>query len=106
MFGIVVAFIVLAFVSKGGFASNFNTLNKSFGGGTVQDVIATGGGAHAAPDLGNMSATLPTLFSIQGFMMWTFWSVYMSAELNTPSTRPPHPPSTFPPPAFALLLLL
>ena len=87
MFGIVVAFIVLAFVSKGGFVSNFNTLNKSFGGGTVQNVIAAGGGAHAAPDLGNMSATLPTLFSIQGFMMWNFWSVYMSGELKSASNR-------------------
>ena len=62
MFGMVVTFIVLAFASKGGFVSNFNTLNKSFGGGTAQAVIATGGGTHAAPDLGNMSATLPTLF--------------------------------------------
>src|SRR6266498_2520649 len=87
MFGMVVAFIVLAFASKGGFVSNFNTLNKSFGGGTAQNVIAAGGGAHAAPDLGNMSATLPTLFSIQGFMMWNFWSVYMSGELKSASNR-------------------
>ena len=43
MFGIVVAFIVLAFASKGGFQHNFNTLNKSFGGGTAQKVIAAGG---------------------------------------------------------------
>src|SRR5438093_509831 len=67
--------------------SNFNTLNSSFGGGTAQNVIAAGGGAHAAPDLGNMSATLPTLFSIQGFMMWNFWSVYMSGELKSASNR-------------------
>src|SRR6201981_1073798 len=87
MFGMVVAFIVLAFASKGGFVSNFNTLNKSFGGGAAQAVIAAGGGAHAAPDLGNMSATLPTLFSIQGFMMWNFWSVYMSGELKSASNR-------------------
>src|SRR5207245_466651 len=87
MFGMVVAFIVLAFASKGGFVSNFNTLNKSFGGGTAQNVIAAGGGAHAGPDLGNMSATLPTLFSIQGFMMWNFWSVYMSGELKSASNR-------------------
>jgi basic amino acid/polyamine antiporter, APA family len=87
MFGIVVAFGVLAFASKGGFQHNFNTLNKSFGGGTVQDVINAGGARHAAPDLGNMSATLPTLFSIQGFMMWNFWSVYMSGELKSASNR-------------------
>ena len=87
MFGMVVAFIVLAFATKGGFQHNFNTLNKSFGGGTAQNVIAAGGGTHAAPDLGNMSATLPTLFSIQGFMMWNFWSVYMSGELKSASNR-------------------
>ena len=34
-----------------------------------------------------MSATLPTLFSIQGFMMWNFWSVYMSGELKSASNR-------------------
>src|SRR5207248_10012564 len=87
MFGMVVAFVVLLFASKGGFVSNFNTLNSSFGGGTAQNVIATGGGTHAAPDLGNMSATLPTLLSIQGFMMWNFWSVYMSSELKSASNR-------------------
>ncbi len=87
MFGMVVAFIVLAVASRGGFDSNFNALNKSFGGGTVQNVIAAGGGTHAAPNLGNMSATLPTLFSIQGFMMWNFWSVYMSGELKSAANR-------------------
>jgi amino acid transporter len=87
MFGIVVAFIALAVASRGGFNSHFNALNKSFGGGTVQNVIASAGAAHAAPDLGNMSATLPTLFSIQGFMMWNFWSVYMSGELKSASNR-------------------
>src|SRR5207247_2867166 len=64
-----------------------NPLNSSVGAGPAQNVIATGGGAHAGPDLGNMSATLPTLFSIQGFMMWNFWSVYMSGELRSASHR-------------------
>ena len=45
------------------------------------------GAAHAAPDFWNVSATLPTLFSIQGFMMWNFWSVYMSGELKSASNR-------------------
>jgi basic amino acid/polyamine antiporter, APA family len=87
MIGMIVAFIVLGFASKGGFTHNFNALNKSFGGGTAGQVIRTGGGTNAAPDLGNMSATLPTLFSIQGFMMWNFWSVYMSGELKSASNR-------------------
>src|SRR4051812_37401604 len=56
MFGMIVTLLVLAFASKGGFAHNFNALNSSFGGGTVQNVIAGGGGASAAPHFGNMSA--------------------------------------------------
>jgi len=87
MLGMVVAFIVLGVASRHGFDANFNTLNKSFGGGTVQQVIASAGAQHAAPHLSNMSATLPTVFSIQGFMMWNFWSVYMSGELKSASNR-------------------
>src|SRR5258707_7521883 len=87
MFGMVVAFIVLGVATRHGFDAHFNALNKSFGGGTVQKVIASAGAGNAAPHLGNMSATLPTIFSIQGFMMWNFWSVYMSGELKSASNR-------------------
>jgi basic amino acid/polyamine antiporter, APA family len=87
MFGMVVAFIVLGVATRHGFDSNFNALNKSFGGGTVQQVITSAGAQHAAPHLSVMSATLPTVFSIQGFMMWNFWSVYMSGELKSASNR-------------------
>ena len=87
MIGMVVAFIVLGVATKHGFDANFNALNKSFGGGTVQQVIASAGAQHAAPHLSDMSATLPTVFSIQGFMMWNFWSVYMSGELKSASNR-------------------
>jgi basic amino acid/polyamine antiporter, APA family len=106
MFGMVVAFIVLAFASKGGFDHNFNTLNKSLGGGTAQNVIATAGAAHAAPNFGNMSATLPTLFSIQGFMMWNFWSVYMSGELKSASNRRRQLSVMFGAPGFDVVLLI
>jgi basic amino acid/polyamine antiporter, APA family len=87
MVGIIVAFFVLAFASKGAFVSNFNSLNKSFGGGTLGKVVSSTGATHAAPDLGNMSATLPVVFSVMGFMMWNFWSVYMSGELKSASNR-------------------
>src|SRR5580700_3424818 len=87
MVGIIVAFIALAVASRSGFYANFTKLNKSFGGGTVAQVISGAGAAHAAADLGNVSATVPTLFSIQGFMMWNFWSVYMSGELKSASNR-------------------
>src|SRR6201994_5086982 len=87
MAGMIVTLLVLAFATKGGFQHNFNALNSSFGGGTFAQVVSAGGGASAAPHFGNMSATLPTLFSIQGFMMWNFWSVYMSGELKSASNR-------------------
>jgi basic amino acid/polyamine antiporter, APA family len=88
MLGTLLAFIVLGIGSQTDFFSHFNALNASFGGGNVAKVIAGApGAATAAPNLGNWSATLPTLFSIQGFMMWNFWSVYMSGELKSASNR-------------------
>ncbi|MFZ0130274.1 MAG: amino acid permease [Candidatus Dormiibacterota bacterium] len=88
MAGTLVAFIVLLIGSQGDFFSHFDTLNKSFGGGNVAAVIkGAPGAAGAAPNFWNFSATLPTLFSIQGFMMWNFWSVYMSGELKSASNR-------------------
>jgi hypothetical protein len=87
MAGIIVAFIALAVASRGGFDANFNKLNHSFGGGTVGQVISGASAGHVGPNLGNVSATVPTLFSIQGFMMWNFWSVYMSGELKSASNR-------------------
>ena len=87
MFGTLVAFLVLLFGNQTDFFNHFNALNSQFGGGTVQDVIAKANAQNAAPDLTNWSATLPTLFSIEGFMMWNFWSVYMSGELKSASNR-------------------
>jgi basic amino acid/polyamine antiporter, APA family len=88
MAGTLVAFIVLLVGTQTDFFSHFDSLNKSFGGGNVAAVIAGApGAASAAPNFWNGAATLPTLFSIQGFMMWNFWSVYMSGELKSASNR-------------------
>jgi basic amino acid/polyamine antiporter, APA family len=87
MLGMILAFIVLIFGNQNDFFAHFNAINHQFGGGTVQDVISKANAQAAAPNLGDMSATLPTLFSIQGFMMWNFWSVYMSGELKSASNR-------------------
>jgi basic amino acid/polyamine antiporter, APA family len=88
MSGTLIAFIVLLIGSQGDFFSHFDALNKSFGGGNVAAVIKGAPGASAAaPNFFNGNATLPTLFSIQGFMMWNFWSVYMSGELKSASNR-------------------
>jgi basic amino acid/polyamine antiporter, APA family len=87
MAGTLVAFLVLLIGSQGDFFSHFDALNKSFGGGNVAAVINGAPGAAAAAPNFFSSATLPTLFSIQGFMMWNFWSVYMSGELKSASNR-------------------
>ena len=88
MAGTLVAFIVLLIGSQGDFFSHFDALNKSFGGGNVAAVIAGSAGCgRGSAQLLQRSATLPTLFSIQGFMMWNFWSVYMSGELKSASNR-------------------
>jgi APA family basic amino acid/polyamine antiporter len=87
MLGTLLAFFVLLIGSKHGFQSHLNSVNAKFGGGSAQQIIDRAGARGAAPDLGNLNATLPTLFSIQGFMMWNFWSVYMSGELKSASNR-------------------
>jgi len=88
MAGTLVAFIVLLLGSQTDFFSHFNALNHSFGGGNVAAVIAGAPGAAGAhTTFFNGNATWPTLFSIQGFMMWNFWSVYMSGELKSASNR-------------------
>jgi basic amino acid/polyamine antiporter, APA family len=87
MLGTLLAFVVLAIGSKSGFIGHFNSVNAKFGGGTFEAVISKAHAQNAAPHLSNLNATLPTLFSIQGFMMWNFWSVYMSGELKSASNR-------------------
>ena len=90
LFMVVLQTVILAFGTKAtfrGFDAHFDKLNRSFGGGTVAQVINGASAAHVGPNLGNVSATVPTLFSIQGFMMWNFWSVYMSGELKSAANR-------------------
>ena len=87
MLGTLLAFFVLLIGSRHGFLSHLNSVNAKFGGGNAQQIISKADAGGVAPDLGNLNATLPTLFSIQGFMMWNFWSVYMSGELKSASNR-------------------
>ena len=90
--GTFLAFIALAFGSKAKFQTNFNALSGDYGatGDSYQNVIA-GGGAGASPtSLTNWDATLPTVFVIMTFMMWNWWSVYLSGELKGASNRQRH----------------
>lgn len=85
--GTFIAFIVLAVGSTIDFETNFNALNAEYGGGTMQDVIGAAGVAGVTPNPGDMSATLPTVFIVMTFMMWNWWSVYLSGELKSASNR-------------------
>jgi amino acid transporter len=87
MVGTFVAFAALLLGNTAGFTENFNSLNGDFAGGTTQDVIAAAGTAGVGPDLANFDATLPTVFAIMVFMMWNWWSVYLSGELKSASDR-------------------
>lgn len=90
--GTFLAFIALAFGSKAKFQTNFNALSNDYGatGDSYQNVIAGGGSGASASSLTNWNATLPTVFVIMTFMMWNWWSVYLSGELKGASNRQRH----------------
>ncbi len=85
--GTFLAFIVLLFGSNADFTKNFNDLNSKFGGGDTQAVIAAANAQGAHADVTNWNATLPTIFAIMVFMMWNWWSVYLSGELKSAANR-------------------
>ena len=85
--GTFLAFLVLLFGNTADFQANFSTLNQKFGGTDAAGVIAAAGASGAQPDAGKMDATLPTIFAIMVFMMWNWWSVYLSGELKSASNR-------------------
>jgi amino acid transporter len=85
--GTFLAFVALALGSASDFEGNFNALNQAQGGGTMQDVIGAAGVAGIQPDLGNLDMTLPAVFVVMTFMMWNWWSVYLSGELKSAMNR-------------------
>ncbi len=87
MAGTFLAFIVLVLGTTADFEKNFNALNGDYGGGTMTEVTAAVGATGAQPDAGNMDATLPTVFIVMTFMMWNWWSVYLSGELKGAANR-------------------
>lgn len=90
--GTFLAFIALAIGSKAKFQTNFNSLSSNYGatGDSYQNVISGGGSGATASSLTNWNATLPTVFVIMTFMMWNWWSVYLSGELKGASNRQRH----------------
>ncbi len=85
--GTFIAFVVLAIGSTSDFQAHFNTLNAQYGGGDVNAVLNGAKAAGAQPNAGDLGATLPTVFIVMTFMMWNWWSVYLSGELKSASNR-------------------
>ncbi|MFL5779081.1 MAG: APC family permease [Chloroflexota bacterium] len=87
MAGTFLAFIVLLLGSHNQFVDNFNAVNGKYGGAAADQVIATANAQGAKPDVSNLNATLPAIFAVMVFMMWNWWSVYLSGELKSASNR-------------------
>ena len=85
--GTFLAFAALLLGSTTDFQTNFNSVNGAQGGGTVADVIDKAGVKGINPDLGDLSMTLPAIFVVMTFMMWNWWSVYLSGELKSAMNR-------------------
>jgi APA family basic amino acid/polyamine antiporter len=91
--GTFLAFLVLAFGSSGAFQENFNQLSSEFGaqGDAYNAVIdAARGQIATSPQPGELDSTIPAVFVIMVFMMWNWWSVYLSGELKSASNRRRH----------------
>ena len=91
--GTFLAFIVLMFGKTSVFRDNFNSMARDFGGqgDTYQQVIDAGKGQiETSPKPWKMDSTLPAVFVIMVFMMWNWWSVYLSGELKSASNRARH----------------
>jgi basic amino acid/polyamine antiporter, APA family len=86
--GTLLAFVVLLFASKSGFQHHFNSLSHTFGakGDAYKNVISTAHAQDAHPHAFG-SATTPAIFVIMTFMIWNWWSVYLSGELKSASNR-------------------
>ncbi len=86
--GTFLAFAVLLLGNHTDFVNNFNSVNAKYGGGTADAVIQA---AKVTPGIqanaGDMGATLPTVFIVMTFMMWNWWSVYLSGELKSAANR-------------------
>lgn len=86
--GTLLAFVVLLFSSKGSFEHHFNAISHTFGarGDAYHGVITTAHAQNAHPHAFG-SATTPAIFVIMTFMIWNWWSVYLSGELKSASNR-------------------
>jgi amino acid transporter len=86
--GTILAFVVLLFASKSDFQTHFNSISQHYGakGNAYSNVITTAKAGNSHPSAFG-SATVPAIFVIMTFMIWNWWSVYLSGELKSASNR-------------------
>jgi amino acid transporter len=90
MVGTVLAMIVFAFGNQAAFINNFNTFAQRYTNVTdsYNQIIALAKAAGYDPSLkSTFGATLPSVICIFTFMMWNFWSVYLSGEMKSAGNR-------------------
>ena len=85
--GTFLAFVVLIFGNHADFVNNFNSVSDKYASPHAAALIAAAGTTGASPNAGNLNATLPTVFVVMTFMMWNWWSVYLSGELKSAANR-------------------
>ncbi|MGD0122457.1 MAG: APC family permease [Candidatus Limnocylindrales bacterium] len=85
--GTFLAFVVLVFGNHTDFVNNFNSLSDKYSSPHADALITAAGSTGASPNAGDMNATFPSIFIIMTFMMWNWWSVYLSGELKSAANR-------------------
>ena len=85
--GTFLAFIVLLFGNHADFVNNFNSVSDKYSSPHADALLTAAKATGASPNAGNLDATLPSIFVIMTFMMWNWWSVYLSGELKSAMNR-------------------
>lgn len=86
--GTILAAVVLLFGSRSSFQRHFNDVSHRFGAkGDAFHAVINDANAQGAHSTAFGSATTPAIFVIMTFMIWNWWSVYLSGELKSASNR-------------------
>jgi basic amino acid/polyamine antiporter, APA family len=90
MIGTVLAMLVFVFGKQANFIVNFNAFAQQYTNvsDSYNEIITLAKTAGYDPALkSTLGATLPSVVCIFTFMMWNFWSVYLSGEMKSAGNR-------------------
>jgi amino acid transporter len=85
--GTFLAFVVLVFGNHADFINNFNSISDKYASPHAAALMTAAGTTGSSPNAGDWNATLPSVFVVMTFMMWNWWSVYLSGELKSAANR-------------------